>query len=107
MRTTLDIDDDVLDAAKELARAEGKTMGEVISDLARRALTQPSYGGLADGPAHSDTGGFPTLPVTGPGSIVTTDMVRRLQDESDLGEATPWDHDRDAPRTTKRRSATS
>ena len=42
MRTTLDIADDVLQAAKERARREGKTAGEVISDLARRALTAPS-----------------------------------------------------------------
>ena len=44
MRTTLDIDDDILSAAKELARAEGKTAGQVISDLARKGLTQPAAG---------------------------------------------------------------
>ena len=38
MRTTLAIDDDVLAAAKELAAAERKSVGEVISALARRAL---------------------------------------------------------------------
>jgi hypothetical protein len=38
MRTTLDIADDVLAAAKELARQQGKSAGEVISTLARRAL---------------------------------------------------------------------
>ena len=36
MRTTLDIADDVLQAAKERARREKKTAGEVISELARR-----------------------------------------------------------------------
>jgi hypothetical protein len=41
MRTTLDISDDVLFAAKELARREKKTLGEVISDLARRAFATP------------------------------------------------------------------
>ncbi len=40
MRTTLDIDDDILQAAKELARAEKKTAGQVLSELARRGLTQ-------------------------------------------------------------------
>jgi hypothetical protein len=46
-RTNLDIDDDVLQAAKELVRAEQKTAGKVISELARRALTQRSgQGGL-------------------------------------------------------------
>ena len=39
MRTTLDIADDVLQAAKERAKRERKTVGEMISELARRALT--------------------------------------------------------------------
>jgi hypothetical protein len=42
MRTTLDIDDDVLQAAKERARRDKKTTGEVISALARQALTTPT-----------------------------------------------------------------
>jgi hypothetical protein len=41
MRTTLDIADDVLQAAKERAKRERKTIGEMISELARRALTTP------------------------------------------------------------------
>jgi hypothetical protein len=41
MRTTLDIDDDVLLAAKELAAIRRTTAGQVISDLARQALTGP------------------------------------------------------------------
>jgi hypothetical protein len=39
MRTTLDIPDDVLQAAKELARREKTSAGKIISDLARAALT--------------------------------------------------------------------
>lgn len=38
MRTTLDLDDELLAAAKELARQRGITLGEVISDLARKSL---------------------------------------------------------------------
>ena len=38
MRTTLTIDDDVLTAAREMAASEGKSVGEVISGLARSAL---------------------------------------------------------------------
>jgi len=38
VRTTLDIDDDLLQAAKELAVARGRTAGQVVSDLLRRAL---------------------------------------------------------------------
>jgi hypothetical protein len=44
MRTTLDIDDDILEAAKELAEAENKTAGQVLSELARKALTQEFFG---------------------------------------------------------------
>lgn len=38
VRTTLDIDEDVLQAAKELAEARGSTAGKVLSELARKAL---------------------------------------------------------------------
>jgi hypothetical protein len=41
MRTTLDIDDDVLAAAIELACGQKTTAGKVISGLARRALADP------------------------------------------------------------------
>ena len=41
MRTTLDIDDDVLLAAKELAVAHGQTAGQVVSNLLRKALANP------------------------------------------------------------------
>ena len=49
MRTTIDIDDDLLAAAKEMARREGATAGQVISRLVRQTLTgaspQPSAAG--------------------------------------------------------------
>jgi hypothetical protein len=38
MRTTVDIDADVLQAAREIAATQGKSMGKVLSDLARRGL---------------------------------------------------------------------
>jgi hypothetical protein len=38
MRTTLDLDEDILQAAKEMAAARGTTAGQVLSDLARKAL---------------------------------------------------------------------
>lgn len=38
MRTTIEIDDDLLLALKELARVQGLTLGQVISDLTRRFL---------------------------------------------------------------------
>ena len=42
MRTTLDVADDVLFAAKETARRQKLSVGTVISDLARRSLMQPA-----------------------------------------------------------------
>ena len=42
MRTTLDLDDDVLEAAKERARRERRTAGEVVSILLRQALNAPA-----------------------------------------------------------------
>jgi hypothetical protein len=52
MRTTIDIDDDVLQAAKELAAVAHKTTGQVVSDLIRRALArrEPAGGALRRGP---------------------------------------------------------
>jgi len=40
MRTTLELDNDVIESAKNLAKAQGNTVGEVISDLVRLALHQ-------------------------------------------------------------------
>ena len=40
MRTTLTIDDDVLDAAKERAKRERRSVGEVLSEFAREGLTR-------------------------------------------------------------------
>ena len=39
MRTTLELDDDLVTAAKHLARQQGVTLGEVISELARKSLS--------------------------------------------------------------------
>lgn len=52
MRTTLSIDDDVLYAVKSLALRQGRSAGEVLSELARRALQTP-----ADAQAPAPAGG--------------------------------------------------
>ena len=82
MRTTLDIDEDVLAAARDLAKLEDKTMGEVISDLARRGLTAPSYPGFAPGFAEAqapfDVGTWPTFPGRA-GVVVSNDTIDRIQ----------------------------
>jgi len=75
MRTTLDIDDDVLRAAKELARREKKTAGAVISELTRRALTAAPPAGRATRAVH----GFRPFPKRG--GIVTNEQIDRLREE--------------------------
>ncbi len=73
MRTTLDIDDDILLAAKALARDRQTSAGKVISELARKGLTRPV--------SFKARNGIPQLPVRPDGGIVTLDLVNRLRDE--------------------------
>jgi hypothetical protein len=74
MRTTLDIDDDVLAAARAIARERGRSVGGVVSDLARRALTPQSSGGTRNG--------IPQLPIRSPSTCVTLEHVNALRDEA-------------------------
>jgi hypothetical protein len=80
MRTTLDIDDDVLQAAKELARAEKKTAGQVLSELARKGLTTPRGSNRANKVRIVD--GIPVIPARG--ALVTKELIDRLIEEEDL-----------------------
>ena len=76
MRTTLTLDDDILLAVKERARREHRTAGEVLSDLARQALT----GGTRPSPGPSrGRHGFHPLPHRGP--PVTNTLIDRLREE--------------------------
>ena len=74
MRTTLDIEDDILLAAKEMARREHLSAGQVISRLARRALTAR---GDQQVPAPT-VGGFRPLPACG--VLVSNDQVNALRE---------------------------
>jgi hypothetical protein len=74
MRTTLDIDEDVLETAKELAARRGTTAGNVISELARLALAPRTR-------APRKRNGVPILPTRKRTRIVTTEIVNRLRDE--------------------------
>jgi len=76
MRTTLDIEDDVLQAAKELSQREGVTAGQIISTLARRGLAMPAAGHKS---RVSTRGGVPVLPSRG--EVITLDQVQRLMDK--------------------------
>ena len=74
MRTTLAIDDDVLAAAKGLAERQRRSLGEVISDLARQAL-RPAV------PAGRYRNGIPLLPGRENAVLVTPELVKQLRDE--------------------------
>lgn len=72
MRTTLNIDDSVLAAARELAVAENRSLGAVVSELARRGLT----------PARVEADGqLPVIRVPAGTPPITPQMVRRALDE--------------------------
>jgi hypothetical protein len=74
MRTTLDIDEDVLQAAKELASARGTTAGRVLSELARK--------GLAPEKTAKVRNGVPLLPRRPPGSPrMTMKLVNEIRDD--------------------------
>ena len=74
MRTTLAIDDDVLAAAKEMASIERKSVGEVISALARTAMRPVHHN-------HRTRNGVPLLPLRAGTQRVTSELVRQLQEE--------------------------
>ena len=81
MRTTLDLDDDVLASAKEIAKREKKTAGQVLSELARRALTQGAAPAGKARSAPAATFGF--RPFATRGAVVTNERVQLLRDEGE------------------------
>ena len=78
MRTTLDIDDDVLVAAKELAKRECKTAGKFMSDLMREALRNRGTGSTIDEPGREFYG---FRPIPAGGMVVTNELVDKLREE--------------------------
>jgi hypothetical protein len=75
MRTTLEIDDDVLEAAKSLARQTDRTVGEVLSELARHALTRAPVASTRG----VGVGGF--VPFGSRGGLVTNEQIDRLREQ--------------------------
>lgn len=72
MRTTLELDDDVVTTARELAAASGHTLGATVSALARRGLTPA---------AVEAEGDLPVIRVPRGTAPITPEMVRRALDE--------------------------
>jgi hypothetical protein len=73
MRTTLDLDLDVLQAAKEIAETRGMSAGQVVSELVRKALASPT--------AATVRHGVPLLALKAGASPLTMSAVNRMRDE--------------------------
>ncbi|MCP9888944.1 CopG family transcriptional regulator [Cyanobium sp. ATX 6A2] len=78
MRTTLSLDDDVLNAARVLARQQRSSVGQVISELARQGLA----GRHATEPVAASRSGLPVLPRRPDGVPVDLELVNQLRDET-------------------------
>lgn len=76
MRTTLAIDDDILAAARHLAERENRTVGAVISALARQGLAR------GDRSAKAERNGVPLLAIRPGTPPVTLELVNQLRDEA-------------------------
>lgn len=74
MRTTLTLDDDILARARELAEVSGRSIGAVISDMARESMTAQTR--------TATRNGIQLLPETNPGSAATLAEVNRLRDDT-------------------------
>ena len=68
MRTTITIDDDIMVAARIVARRRKQTVGRIVSELARQSLRPPAAG--------AERNGAPLLPVRDKGAIVTIEIVK-------------------------------
>ena len=74
MRTTIDLEEDVLLAAKEIARQRGVSIGKVLSDLTRQSLSRQDH--------TATRSGVPLFPVRPGAGIVTLELVNQLRDEA-------------------------
>ena len=73
MRTTLAIDDDVLIAARAMAEQQNRSLGAIISELARISLRRPEPG--------TERNGIPLLSVRPHTAPITLDLVNALRDD--------------------------
>jgi hypothetical protein len=88
MRTTLDIDDDILFAAKDFARRDKKTLGAVISDMVRHALEAPPSPAkklrvkkvAQDHPLTK----FGIHPLPSRGGMVTNEMINAIREQEGI-----------------------
>jgi hypothetical protein len=82
MRTTLDIEDDVLAAVREIARRQDTSAGQMVSRLLRAALSGGAVAAQSAG-APATVAGF--RPFAAPaGQLVTNEQIDRLRDDAGL-----------------------
>lgn len=74
MRTTLELDDDLVTTARQLARQQGVSLGEVISELARKSLS-------ASAPPKVRNGALLFVPKTG-ASKPNLRIVNQLREDA-------------------------
>ncbi len=74
MRTTLSIDPEVLNAAKQIAAARSVSVGQIISELARKGLDARAQA--------SSRHGFPVFNVGPDAPPLTPEQVREDEDEA-------------------------
>ncbi len=82
MRTTVDIEDDVLIAIKELARRESVSAGKILSRLAREALAGRGLPANSRGGEEKKVGGFRPFPSRG--VIVSDEQIERLREQEGI-----------------------
>jgi len=73
MRTTISLDDDVLEIVTRQARLRGVSLGKTVSDLVRRGLNAPT--------PSQDKGGLVVFQLPADSPRVTTEDVRRIEAE--------------------------
>ena len=78
MRTTLDIEEDVLFAAKDLAKREKKTAGQIISELARKGLS-----GATGQTVREPKAVYGFRPFPKEGRIVSNELINKLREDGE------------------------
>jgi hypothetical protein len=73
MRTTLTLDDDIIESVKTFAESRDLSLGRAVSELVRRGLRAPMRFSLKNG--------VPVVELPPDSPVVTEDDVRRLRDD--------------------------
>lgn len=82
MRTTIDIEDDVLAAAKELARLQNVSAGQIVSRLLREALVGLNKKETSGEIAQATKSGFRAFPAGQ--KLVSNDWIDHLRDQEGI-----------------------